>query len=448
MSSTYTPSSAVVTKAVITTFSGQTKPIDALIGAFEITQSLDKPGYTGFLKIVDSVGLLEKFKLRGEEKLDLEILSRDLNTKISLQTHVYKIDNVKTGGVNDRLFYDVYFMSRVNFEAMKKRIIMPFQNVTAAGVVEQLFRKYFSELEPLTSVASLPYNAKAFNLSDDTNKKFYLQPTSGELKVIIPNYTPTEAMNFMSMKSYSLDSSSSSFRFFETYDSFYYVTEEFLIKKANDNPSEIIELVYAPVGTLDPRDAALQVRLIESFTNDVRINSISDILSGGYSNKAVEIDLIRRNMEERNFYYRDNVKYLGMSGQKASISDDVHSEEFIEKTFNNNNAKRFIIIRDFGRVGDNPSNIRADQFYTEIASNKMFHEHHLNATSVNVFLKGRLDIQAGKVIKINAPEFNIKDKKEENQQLSGNYLVHSVVHNLDGNTLKTKLRLVKYNWSK
>lgn len=447
--STYHPSGAVITRALITSFSGANTDITPVIAGFEIEQSMDMVGYLGYLTIGEGVGVLENFKLRGEEKLDLEIVSRDLNTKVELKAQIYKIDNVTTGNSNDKLFYRIHFLSRVNYEASKKRIIMPFQNVTAGYAAEQLFRKFFSELSPLSTRTTLPYNTKAFSINDDSKRAFYVQPTAGDIKVIIPNYSPTEAIYFMSLKSYSTDSSSSSFKFFETYSGFYFVTDEFLIKRAIDNPSEIIDLVYLPVSTLDPRAAALHVKLIESFSNDSRVDTALDLAVGGYRNKCIEIDLIRRNVVEKSFSYLDNLKYTGMDGQKVNISDDVHTPEFIKQTFNDNNAKRFLIFRDYSQTGDNPTTLRADQYYSEIASNRMFHEHHMNTTSVSVKLKGRLDIEPGRVVNIDATEFNVGTRsKQDNNQLSGRYLVRGVTHILDGNTLHTNLKLVKYNWSK
>lgn len=450
MATAYNPSQARITKALVTSFSGRSIEITTSIGGFEITHSMDMVGYRGHLRVLDSVGLLENFALRGEEKLDLEILSTDINTKVNLKAQIYKIDNVTAGQSSDRLYYKIHFVSRVNYEASKKKVIMPFEDESASYAAEQIFRKYFSELDELGSANPLPYNVKAYTIKDDRQRNFYIQSTEGKLKAIIPNYTPTEAMHFMAQRSYSTDSKSSSFKFFETYDSFYYVTDEFLIKRAIEDESNIIDLIYLPTVSLDPRDASVHIKLIESFKNDKRVDTATDLASGGYANKAIEIDLVRRNVVERVFKYTDYLEYSGMDGNIVKLGDDVHTPEFIDSTFNENNAKKFMIFRDFSRPGDNPQTIRADQYYTEIASNRMFYNHHLGTTMLTVGLKGRLDIQAGKMVKIDAPEFNTAEGKGKdfNKQLSGRYLVNTVVHELDGNILKTQLKLVKYNWSK
>ena len=459
MSSTnYNSAQARVTQATITSFSNRSIDITATIGGFEITQSLDQVGYRGYLVILDSIGLLENFTLRGEEKLDLIIVGMDFNTTIELKAQIYKINDVAIIQPNDRLTYKLHFVSRINYQANNKKVILPFQDVTAAYTAEQIFRKYFSELSDPVLSEVLPNNVNAFNINDDAKRKFYIQPTEGDLKGVIPNLTPSEAMYFMAQRSYSTDSPSSSFRFFENYDGIYFVTDEFLIKRAIDEaaraqnekrkPKYLVELIYLPNVSLEPVDAEIHTRLIETFKNEYRVDTSADLLSGGYSNKAIEIDLIRRNVIERNFYYTDYLNYVGMNGETVKIGDDVHTSAFIDETFTENNAKRFMIFRDFSQVGDNPSTIRADQFYSEITSNRMFYKHHMNTTVVSVGVKGRLDIQAGKVVKIDVPEINIKqDRNEKNDQLSGNYLVEAVSHQLEENTLRTRVRLIKYNWS-
>lgn len=456
MSTSYNPSHARVTQALITSFSNREIDATAMIGGFEINQSLDQVGYHGYLVVIDSIGLLENFALRGEEKLDLTILGTDLNTVINLKSQIYKIDNVSIVQPLNRLTYKIHFVSRVNYEASKKKVIMPFEDETAGYIAEQIFRRYFSELTPY-ELHELPYNTQCYSIQDDSKRKFYVEPTEGHLKCVVPNLTPTEAMHFMAQRSYSRESNSSAFRFFENYDGFYFVTDEFLIqraieeaekaKKENRPAKYLIDLIYLTETTLEPSYAEVHTRLIEYIKNDKRIDTSADILSGGYANKAIEIDLVRRNVIEKNFYYEDYANYTGMSGNKAKISDDVHTPDFIEKTFDENNAKRFLIFRDFSQVGDNPSPLRADQYYAEISSNKMFYRHHLNTTAISVGVKGRLDIQAGKIVRIDMPELSIKKDRQFNQQLSGNYLVDAVTHNLDENTLRTHLRLIKFNWS-
>jgi len=458
MSTNFNSSQARVTKAEVKSFSGRTYSIAAMIGGFEISHSLDQVGYRGHLKVLDSVGFLENFTMRGEETLDLEILGTDFQTKISFAAQIYKIDSVQMASTGDKLTYKLHFVSRISYEAAKKKVIMPFQEESAAYAAEQIFRRFFSELDTPTSlVGPLPYRVSAYGMKDDPQRNFYIQETEGKLKAIIPNLTPSEAMFFLTQRSYSTDSQSCSFRFFENYDGFHYVTDEFLIKRAIEDellaqterrrPKYLVDLIYIPNASLEPVDAEVQTRLIESISNDMRVDTSSDLMSGGYANKAIEIDLIRRDVIEKNFYYKDFLNYTNMNGQAVKLSEDVHTSEFIEETFNDNNAKRFMIFRDFGQSGDNPSTIRADQYYSEIISNKMFYKHHLGTTSVSVGVKGRLDIQAGKVVRITVSEFNIKKDKTYNQQLSGNYLVESVAHQLDDNTLRTRIKLIKYNWS-
>jgi hypothetical protein len=63
-------------------------------------------------------------------------------------------------------------------------------------------------------------------------------------------------------------------------------------------------------------------------------------------------------------------------------------------------------------------------------------------------MKGRLDIQCGQVVNVNARKFNADGNQVQNTQLSGKYLVKSVSHTVKESILDTKMVLIKYDWNK
>jgi hypothetical protein len=268
---------------------------------------------------------------------------------------------------------------------------------------------------------------------------------------VIPNYTPSEAMYFLSTKAYISENgfTSCSFRFFETLDDFYFVSDEYLIKYAVSE-NKVLKLVNAPQVSKDPKYLGQQIVSIESIEYPKRVDTAEDLHSGGYANRVIELDFMRKRVnlpEEQYFIYSKDSSFLDMNGKKHTPESYIHTQNFMEDTFTEENAKRFIVFRDYSRTGDIPGPLATNQFITEIIQRRVSYYHHLNSTAIAVSIKGRLDIAPGNVIELEMQELNASTNKSRNSQLSGNYLVHTVNNSVIGEELNTNLKLVKYDWS-
>lgn len=451
----FNPSKAIVTKAVVFPYFGNMEEDEGinllpLITQVGFTQTINS-SVQGNLYITDKVGVIDK--LRGEEKLLLNVKAFDLDYEIKLKLQIYKIDNVEPDKNLDGMSYIVSFITQQSFEANKKKITKPFIEKEASYIVEKVFKEYYGDLDSSTLADTgeeLPFDGKKYKIKDTKPKKlFYIQPTDGLFRVVIPNYSPADTMDFMCKKAYSQKTPSSMYRFFETFTNYYFATDEFLITKAAKNPSQIHEMTFNPFTPLDGQDPMEQVNAIESFSNPSRVDTAMDMYSGGYMNKVGEIDFIRRNYTETYYSYKDDGIYYNMEGDKMNIKDNIHTEAFMDENFNENNAKHLLVFRDFRRPGDLPSQVRGDQYYKEIASRRLIWDHHIKNNAVGIQLKGRLDIEPGHMIKVLVPEMKVEEtkKKKLSEQYGGNYFVQAVSHIIQDDVLNTSMTLYKFDWS-
>lgn len=452
--SEFNPSKAIIEEAIIQSYDEKAQlDISGLSIKLSLDSSIDSVAYQGTIQIFDSLGLLEnsEFKIRGEEKLKLVIQTYDLKDvePLQLNVQVYKISGVQPSEANDALVYTLHFISQLSYKASQRRIRSSYSNVTASEIAKDIFSKYFGKIREGNGQQreEIPFGGKKFIITNSRNRFFYLQPSVGSLRAIIPNYIPTEAMVFIASKSYSTESPSCTYRFFETYNSFFYVTDEFLIERGNLNDEEVETFSYNPFNTLDPISPELQTSTFETFQNPSRVDTGSDIFSGGYKNKIIEVDLTRRRVRNLNFDYTKDAKYITMDGKQSSKKGEIHTPDFIKDTFTEENAKRFLLYKDY--YDDKQGTLRANQYYPEIISNRLSYGHHLNNTTVTASLKGRLDIRPGDIIKVLVPQFVAaqNEKVQYNEQLSGKYLIRGVSHNIEENILTTSLTLVKFDWS-
>jgi hypothetical protein len=393
----------------------------------------------GSLSIVDASGLLEKYPIRGEENLYIEIEDAIGNIR-SYNLFIYRIDNVKVSDNNDLLSYTLHFVSRQRLTADLRRVTAAY-NKPISEIVQDIYNVYCRDLSnsgPQSRTGS----------TDGFNKPLIVEDTEGTVKLIIPRLTPMQAFRFLESRAYKSTSPTSSFRFFESADSYYFVTDEYLVNKAASE-DKIFEFSYA-ANLNQAADYILQrMANFASMTNVSRVDTFEDIHSGAYKNKVVVLDIVNRiaNVVEPAFDYRASEPSYFQQGGDVLDSVDKHTDDFITSVFNEENARRFLMVRDY--VEENAGQLRGEQFLPQIASNRLAYFSNLNAIKVTSTSPGRLDITCGDLVRIVIPEFmNVSQNTQLNPQLSGVYMVESISRTFDKDVYSNQYTLVKRKWAR
>ena len=454
MGGEFNPTRCIVESAIVKNKAGDTKDITAIIGEFSLSQGINRIAINGILTCLDGVGVLENYGLRGEEELDIVFRSFDFNTKVRLKAQIYRIDGVQRSEDGGSLKYNLYFATRTSYKADLRKVTEAYREKTAGYIAEQIFKKNYSELKsttPRSDGQELPgsFKSKKYRLAADKERFFYVQGTYGNLDLVVPTFRPSRALELVAAKSYSKESLSNSYRFFENFDGYHFVTDEYLLEMGKANPGMVHDLFYFPVMNKTVEDAEMQRRSIETFTNSRRAHTGQDLYNGAYMNKVVEIDLLQHKVNFRTFNYLEDADYYTGQG-KAVVRDDVHTEDFIKDTFLESNAKQFMVFRDYSgpeHIHPEPPlrpSVKTDQYYAEIKANRTAYGEHVKSNTVEIGLKGRLDIQAGHCVNIIMPEINIDSVRMENQTMVGTYLVTGITHIVKEGVCDTKAQLVKY----
>jgi hypothetical protein len=256
-------------------------------------------------------------------------------------------------------------------------------------------------------------------------------------------------MKLLQTQAYQPETPSNSFKFFETLDNFYFATDEYFIKTAQRK--DLVDLFYSPSSNADGRDPSDQINRVEELNVVSRgIDTASDIFSGSYRNRITEIDFLRRKVVHNIFDYSKDANYIDMSGNTRNLSDNPHTEAFRNDMFTDENAKDFLVYKDFQQPGDIPGSLHTDRHISQIASNRLSYDLHLNATKVQCQLKGRLDIMPGMIVNLDVQNMDGVNTLSKHTNLSGKYLVVGTIHarSKESNTLNTALELAKFDWSK
>ncbi len=401
-----------------------------LTASMNIVESIGNESIRGSLDVLDSSGLLEHYPIRGEEKIYINVQDA-LENEWELHGFVYKVDNLKMSDTNDKLFYRLHFVSYQRFYSDKFRITSS-HNDLVSNIANSVFSKYFRE--------------PSSNMRNDLNKGLVTESTEGQIRCVLPYYTPSQAMKFLESRSYSSTSPTCSFRFFERPDSFYFVSDEFLYRKAKDE-DKIFE--FTADDNIPQTGGTFIQRMLNmnTVTNSNRFDTFDDLHGGTYRNKVVVMDIVNRtiNLSEPSFNYMDARDSWFRGTDTARV--DRHSDTFIEGTFNDENARRFMLVKDY--VEDNAGQLRGEQFIPQIASNRLSYMKHLNSIRVTSKSPGRLDITCGDFIDLKVLDYYAAGAdKTLNKQLSGIYLVESVTRSFNTKDIYTNnYTLLKRNWN-
>lgn len=451
----FSPSEYKIGRAILSTFD-QTKREDIsgnFILRFNITQSMDSVSWSGSIDVADATGFLEKFPLRAEEKLELWLVGLDNPDKIyKLFCRIHSITNISPSDNSNMVNYTMNFISETSFGASIRKITAPYRS-SISGIAKEIFKQHFSPtgesdfLDPNDKTKTLPLGTERLPLLIDGERNFFVSPTAGISKIIIPDLSPSEAMFFLASRGYQPESPSNTFRFFETLENYYFCTDEYFLKGLKQK--DIVKLFYAPKVDLTAENADAQVNRIESLSILSKgLNTGQDIYNGAYTNEVMEIDLLRRNINIQRFNF-NQAQYIDMTGKPKDINSNPHTDAFRSATFTRENAKRFMLFKTYQRSGDIPSSLHMNKHIPEIVSNRVSYHHHLNATALAIGMKGRLDLRPGQVVDLDIKNLSQAEagKIEINNSLAGRYLIQTTNHSGEGNVLSTMLRLIKFDWS-
>lgn len=453
----FNPSRCEIKSAELTPFNAEgakSNNIVAMIGSFNISQSVQHSAISGTLDIYDGIGLLEGLPLRGEERLDLVVFCYDLQTEVRLQCQVYQISDIEIREQMKGIAYTLHWITVPSFEASKKSVVKGFSRLPASTIAKDLFRNNFDKNMKKGSNKEneeLPPKTEVYTLSD--KRRFYLELTDDYMSITIPDLPPASAMKFVAKQTIGQSQSKGSlYRFFETFDGYYFVSDEWLYNYGNLNSIKGFE--YSAFIDLSPDEHQQQITSFSHFANADRVNVGGDMNSGTYYNKILEVDILRRTAKTHDYKYEDYIKeFTDSSGKRANIKNDKHTKEFIDATFTPKNAKQYMLIRDYRTFTNSfvgplkQEYYRPDKHYRDLIAKRSFYARHSQATATSALTSGRLDLKAGEVINVNVMDNDITNKTGQNKQLSGKYLINSVDNNVEDGNMTTGLILTKYDWS-
>lgn len=399
-----------INSAKITSSTGETVEFKDLIAGIDIYESLLSPYIKVELTIVDSANLMESTPIIGQEKVEIEIIEG--NNVINRTFYVAGMSN---------------FIKANNQAAMYVlKLITPEQMMNGLTLVSQSFSGSIDE--------SIDKIVKDYLKGKIKNK----EKAIGNYGVVVPNWNPFQAIDWLARR--AISTKKMPFAFYETtMDGFLFESYESMFKKPVYN-----SFVHKG-GTTAESDADNQAASYNvAFEYDLRDfgNTHKNILRGTFGSGMWTVDIATKSYKFLKYDYLQDFKKKDHLDKREFLNSNFKVEN---KSINQYDAYHHVVNKNtlaFGEVQQNNYNNEVE--YTKLETDPFIYQLTLN--KMNLAVRGRMDLTPGKIIDFSVDKTKpmvYGNSKDENEYISGKYLVMNTHHKMSSGKFVTVFDAVR-----
>ena len=373
---------------------------------------------TGDITINDSVGYLSALGFNGHEHIIFAFSKpAQPNSKIEKTFRIYKVSNRHM--VKDQNeTYTLHFCSEEAILSEQYKVSKSYPNKKISDIVKDIV------------INQLKTDKNKFK---DAN----LEETKGVRDIIIPNFKPLEAINWLCTQAISNSSKTagSPYLFYENVNGYNFRSLQSLF----DN-TVYGKYNYEPKNLTMPDDNRVQDLTAEkynilSFEPIVNFDSLNLINSGAYSNRLIAVDTIRLGYSITNYDYDKYFKSAKKLNNYSLLSTATNRlNDTTNKTYD---SVLKVVTTNTGEVTLNKyikshqPTIKDINIETTVPY-RTAQIAQINAIKYKVGISGDPLMTVGNVIDFNLPEITrTADGKKPDRFYSGKYLVTAVRHRID-----------------
>ena len=423
-----------------------------IVQELNIYESIYNNAITGTVVVGDTKNQIARMKLQGLERISFKVTtpgqtglkdSIDFSRTTGDPLHVYKITDRKMI-TNNMMVYTIHFASR---EFMRNTRLKVSQAYT--GKLDQMVHEITKDYL-------------------DSKKTLFVETTSNQDKIVIPNMRPFDAINMIAKKAIPENSRGGvGYYFYETSKGFNFRSWESMVSsKSNFKRSPRDEFFYQPakIPGSDPKavnDRALQeLRTIEEyeFVNNFHDVAANTVL-GTYGHRVITYNLFDKNIETNDYHYHDQFtesKHTDSTtsqfdGERYAIApspvdydNKLNVSDFPEARVSLQPTTRFLHNENTGMYGIDVSQdgVKFGAYQSQL--NQVMH-----GTTLRMKIKGQCKINAGDLIRVHLKDPNAsRDNSSKaganiDERFSGDYVITKLRHQITGELHKIQLECVK-----
>ena len=423
-----------------------------IVQELNIYESIYNNAITGTVIVGDTKNQIARMKLQGLERISFKVTtpgqtglkdSIDFSRETGDPLHVYKITDRKMVN-NNLMVYKIHFASREFMRNTRLKVSQAYTG-TLDSMVHEITKDYL-----------------------DSKKTLFVETTSNQDKIVIPNMRPFDAINMIAKKAIPQNSRGGvGYYFYETTKGFNFRSWESMVSsKSNFKRTPRDEFFYQPakIPGSDPKavnDRALQeLRTIEEyeFANNFHDVAANTVL-GTYGHRVITYNLFDKNIETNDYHYHDQFnesKHTDSTtsqfdGERYAIApspvdydNELTISDFPEARVSLQPTTRFLHGEDTGMYG-----IDVNQDGVKFGAYQSQLNQVMNGTTLKMKIKGQCKINAGDLITVHLKDPNAsrdnssKAGQNHDERFSGDYVITKLRHQITGELHTIQLECVK-----
>lgn len=372
--------------------------INEILKQVVIEESMDMQSILVSLKIGDATNTLEFLRITGNEKIELlisqDILDRE-KKEIKLELYISDIISYTKPAIAQQT-YEIQCVGKHAYMNQLTMISEPFDN--SIGKTIQNICQSHLDVEDVT-----------------------IDSQGGRVKGIIPNLRPIAACNWLARN--ALENGQPHYFFDSIKNGLRFCSYEELIKE-----DPVIKLNNQPFFEGIQKDQAdnydVELNKVQKVSSDLNLSKFNDAAAGAYASTLTSIDIAKKKVEVRK---SEDTELLMLNKNKSWPEED---SKFGDKLSKKNSSKKFFTNQNSLAYNNqlNYHGHEVDNLQKAIMqiSNQNFITHTLEVA-------GNPDLFPGAIVELDfwksgAPELLEGAEKEEDELMSGKYILHRAVH--------------------
>lgn len=395
---------------------------------------------TGNLVLTDSLNLLDKAEIVGEELLVLKVITPSFNQAIQKTFRVYKVSDRNIVRDNNTQTFVLHFVSVEMIYDVNLPLFLPFE-----GTIEDIVEKIYTEFIMDSRNYQISQNNTNVQEIEEVTPLYILNETSNKVKFVSPGWSPFKCITWLASKAIPKDHTAKNYLFFETNKSFVFGSVEYIFKKAYENKLSI-GTYYISASNIRDGSPKSNINREYFIAKDIEMvdttDHIKNYTNGYLSNRLITLDVYNKKYEVTDYDYVEEYKKQFHSSGPGSTAIPIFTKDSVR---NAATSISFYPVNDklFNNFSDNVS-----VKMKEIHGNRKASLLDLTNLRLNITVPGRTDMQVGEVLYFSYPSLGPKSSEdltleEEDKKYSGYYLVTAIRHKINSKEHEMVMEIVK-----
>ena len=382
--------------------------ISDMVDSFNLFENVFSNTLTGNIGIGDTSNLISNFPIVGQEEIHITIGTPNIERVHTKVFRIYKVSDITSSAMCMRR-YNIHVLSNEFFMNMKNSVSRSFPKSKLSDIADKIFR---TDLE--------------------SDKKFDIESTQNVHDIVIPNWKPFDAMNWLAKRSIADNRDGANYLFYETRDGFHFRSMESLFE--SDSVGEYRRKPLNSTGEPDEEQykSINRIEIVNSF------DMVQNIPSGMYANRLIIHDMLNRKIETLDYDYSKEYSKMvhieenkknsqwkltddqNLSGQGSSMLIHESADELTSSPL----SKQTLVSR-FDDVND---------YYERTIQNRFSQMQQINNIKINITISGDTNSKVGDVLDLVLPSIeplNDDGKPPLDKLYNGRYLITGLRHKIN-----------------